>query len=122
MEQLQDLAKKYKIVKSEMYNITTYIDEKQETTIIDYGDTISLKKSTRMTQEISDMLDIAQMKGWDLEKMEIRGDEKFIEESKKQIRKRLQSHAITTKQILPLSPKAKVSIGSSQNTSLCPIQ
>lgn len=86
----EKIADKYHISRSEMYHITTFRDEENKTTIVDYGDKITLKKShMNIAQIVSDMLDIAQMKGWDLDTLKIKGSEMFIKESKKQIVERL---------------------------------
>jgi len=84
-EHLQALAKKYHISSSKMYGIATYKNEHAE--IVDSTHKIELKRvSTDGIQfAISDMLDIAIVKGWNLARLSIKGDEKFIAEAKKQI-------------------------------------
>lgn len=87
-ENIQSLAKQYEVHRSDMYKITTFINT--STTIVDDVNKITLKKSTGETRNkaISDMLDLAQLKGWSLGKLIIEGDENFIKETKKQIRSR----------------------------------
>jgi hypothetical protein len=42
------------------------------------------------TDNISDMLKLAELKGWLLETLQIQGSEKFVAEAKKQINKKLE--------------------------------
>ena len=85
---LKKLAEKYTIDISQMYKITTY--QNQTTTIVDNVSAITLKKSsTDMGKTISDMLDIAILKGWSLTSLIIHGSQNFVNEVKTQIQRRL---------------------------------
>jgi len=79
------LANHFNIVRSEMYNITTFKSE--DTTIVDYSDKIVLKKSALLSEDVSDMLKLVILKGWELDSLTISGDMKFVNECKKQIKK-----------------------------------
>lgn len=82
-----DIAVKYDISRSELYNITTYKCGK--TIFVDYGDKITLKKASPIVhQNISDMLDIIEMKGWELTSIQGKGEEKYLKEAGKQIKNR----------------------------------
>jgi len=85
---LKKLATKYTIDTSQMYKITTY--QNQTTIIVDNRSTITLKKSSSdRGKSISDMLDIAILKGWDLTSLTIHGSQSFVDEVKNQIQRRL---------------------------------
>ncbi len=91
-EALEDLAKKYNVSRSNLYDITTFKND--STTIVDDGKNITLKKSNQSNigHVVSDMLDIAVAKGWDIQSLHISGDEAFVHETKRQIAGRLESH------------------------------
>lgn len=97
----EKIADKYHISRSEMYHITTFRDQENKTTIVDYGDKITLKRlDINITRVVSDMLDIAQMKGWGIDTLNIKGSAIFIKEAKKQIVERLnltKSHSMKLK-------------------------
>ncbi len=87
------LARTYTIHTSEMYKITTY--QTESTIIVDNNNTIILKKmKSNLKSVISDMLDIAVLKGWDLKSLEVEGNQRFVNEVKKQIRSRLSPEQI----------------------------
>lgn len=87
-EYLQTLAKKYQVSPSKMYQITTF--ENSNTTIVDSNQKIELKRSSAKDSQlvISDMLDIATVKGWNLTTLKVTGNEKFVQEAKRQIHHR----------------------------------
>ena len=87
--ELENLARKYTIHTSKMYHITTY--QAAHTTIVDNNTSITLKRSKDSTAStISDMLDIAMLKGWDFANLRARGSPDLVIEVKKQIRERLE--------------------------------
>jgi len=95
-KELKNLAIKYTIHTSEMYKITTY--QAESATIVDNNSSITLKKFERHIENcISDMLDIAVLKSWNLESLIIEGSSTFIEETKKQIKVRLKSNKVQEK-------------------------
>ena len=79
------LADKFEVYRSNMYNITTF--SSRDTTISDYGDKIVLKKSGSLIDDVSEMLNLAVLKGWDLNSLIVEGDISFVIESRKQINK-----------------------------------
>lgn len=82
-----DIAQKYDIFRSELYNITTYKYDK--TTIVDYGNKLTLKKASPIIhQSVSDMLDIVSMKGWELTSLQGMGEARYLKELGKQIKNR----------------------------------
>lgn len=81
------LAKKFKVHRSEMYDITTF--SSKDSTIVDYADKVVLKKSSSLKGDVSDMLELAVLKGWGLSSLTITGGKKFKEEAQRQINKRL---------------------------------
>jgi hypothetical protein len=83
---VRELAHRYEIQTSELYNITTFSNN--DTTIVDYHDKVVLKKGLSLQDNVSDMLLIAEMKGWDLNKVKIEGSIEFVNEAKRQINKR----------------------------------
>lgn len=83
-KKVEYLANYFDVVRSEMYNITTFTSE--DTTISDYGDKIVLKKSISLQDSVADMLKLVDLKGWNLDSISIKGDTKFIEESERQIK------------------------------------
>jgi len=84
----EKLASKYKIARSELYDITTFKSE--DVTFVDYGNRITLKRSSNgIGSVISDILDVAVLKGWDLETMKITGSHYFVSEAKRQIDARI---------------------------------
>jgi len=84
----EKLAPKYKFSRSQLYNITTF--KSVDTTFVDYGDRITLKKCPYSIQAvIADMFDLAVLKGWELESIKITGDERFVSEAEEQIAERL---------------------------------
>lgn len=85
LEKLKHLSKLYDVQRSDMYRITTLINE--TTTIVDNTSKITLAKSTVETKknDISDMLDLAEFKGWDLDDLHIEGSEEFKKEIIRQI-------------------------------------
>jgi hypothetical protein len=87
-EKAKYLAKKYNLDKSDMYDITTF--KNNTTIIVDDINKITLKKTLvkDIKSSISDMLDIAEMKGWDINALIIMGDKNFKEEAQLQINNR----------------------------------
>ena len=79
------LADKFEVYRSEMYNITTF--SSKNTTISDYGIKIVLKKSGSLIDDVSEMLNLAVLKGWDLNSLIVEGDISFVGECKKQMNK-----------------------------------
>ena len=88
-ENLENLAKKYEVIHSKLYRITTFTN--RNVAIVDAHNKITLKKSVpdSFRQSISDMLEIAMLKGWKLDSLVIKGDKKFLNEVEKQIKDRL---------------------------------
>ncbi|MBD3824938.1 MAG: hypothetical protein IE916_10600 [Epsilonproteobacteria bacterium] len=88
---VKNLAKKYTVETSEMYQIITF--KNKSTVIVDETNKITLKKANPkdINTSVTDMLNIAEMKGWDLKSLIISGSEVFIEEAKLQIKNRLQT-------------------------------
>ena len=96
-ERLKNLAGKYTIHHSDMYKITTY--QIAGTTIIDNDTSITLNRSDHDTEDstISDMLDMAILKGWNLSLLTIKGLPNLVDKVKKQIQRRLQSDKLEQK-------------------------
>lgn len=84
-QKVEHLASHFNVIRSEMYDITTF--KSKDTTIVDYSDKIVLKKSASLSEDVSDMLKLVILKGWELDSLTISGDMKFVNECKKQINK-----------------------------------
>jgi len=84
------LAKKYDVEISDMYGITTF--KTKTTVIVDDTNKIILKKTLvkNIGSSISDMLDIAEIRGWDLKTLIVTGGKNFKEEAQIQIVNRCQ--------------------------------
>jgi hypothetical protein len=88
-EPLEDIAKSYSILRSELYKIITF--RNNSTTIVDNSQKITLKKSNQSDNKsvVSDMLDIAVLKNWDLGSLHIVGDKVFVLEIRRQAAERI---------------------------------
>lgn len=67
----------YHLERSNMYNITSLINN--DNSIVITENRITLKKSSGEGQAIQDMLKLAEMKGWDLNSLDVSGKEKLVE-------------------------------------------
>lgn len=84
---VHNLASKFKVSRSAMYDITTFTSD--DSTIVDYADKVVLKKSSSLKEDVTDMLELAELKGWLLSSLTIRGSRRFKEEAQRQINKRI---------------------------------
>jgi hypothetical protein len=86
LEYLKSLAKNNNIEHSNLYNITTISND--SSTIADYDSKIKLVKTDAIDSSISDMLDIAHLKGWELSTLTLKGSETFKEKTRAEIARR----------------------------------
>jgi len=84
---VHNLAKKFEVARSHMYGITTFTSN--DSTIVDYADKVVLKKSSSLKEDVTDMLELAELKGWLLSSLTIRGSRRFKEEAQRQINQRI---------------------------------
>lgn len=66
---------KYKITRSEMYNITTYEEKQDGFLLVDYGDHLVLKESNSIEKGINAVMDIIQKKYIDIPSITLSGNE-----------------------------------------------
>jgi hypothetical protein len=64
------------------------ISYKQKVHIKDYGDKITASNTTNQDLLAKMMIDIAEAKGWDLNRLNIKGSEEFIKKAKAEVSKR----------------------------------
>ena len=83
-----NLKGNYEVSRSDLYDITTYKNEKSM--FVNYGDNITLKKAPINTSVIiNDMLDVAVEKGWNIELMQTKGQKAFTRKAKEIISNRM---------------------------------
>ena len=66
------------------------ISYKQKVHIKDYGDKITASNTSNQDLLIKMMIDIAEAKGWDLNRLNIKGSEEFIKKAKAEVSNRLE--------------------------------
>ncbi len=75
-----------------------YTHKQTKVKIHDTGNQLSLRSKGDLKNDVKAMIEVAKAKGWDLNKIEIRGSEEFKQEVKKQIQEELQKQQEQSKQ------------------------